>query len=218
MLRRPAPYSPDACVSMQVQAARQRPAQGGSGIIRTLLLTAALWAAALAPEAQAGSRVQQRYYEVRGTTAAELGAGMTVGSPLGVTAATVLAPTQIILTPRSVQGGYVVGDLQFDDVIIQIMPRWVDRDRGRACLRREWDRAMEALRRHEDTHRRRYEDYVARLRREALALPPQPSPAALFSAVAALNSRLEAETVAWQENYDRRTQHGRTEGVFIRDC
>ncbi|HUF56936.1 MAG TPA: DUF922 domain-containing protein [Thermohalobaculum sp.] len=181
-------------------------------------MAGALLAALLPAGTQADGALERRYYDVRGTTAGELAAGITARSPLGVTALTELAPTRIILRPRRVSGGYVVGDLRFDDVIIQTLPRWVDRDRARPCLQREWDRAMAALIRHEDTHRRRYEEYVARLRQEALALPPQPSAGALFSAVARLNKRLEEETVAWQQDYDRRTQHGRAEGVFIRGC
>lgn len=171
-----------------------------------------------AAAAQANGALERRYYDVRGATAGELAAGITARSPLGVTALTELMPTRIILWPRQTAGGYVVGDLRFDDVIVQTLPRWIDRDRAPACLQREWDRAMTALARHEDTHRRRYEEYVARLRQEALALPPQPTAALLFSAVARLNKQLEAETVAWQQDYDRRTQHGRAEGVFIRGC
>lgn len=186
--------------------------------MKLLVLLAGLFAAMLPTLAGADAPVQRRYYDVHATDAAGLMAGITVRSPLGVTALTELAPTQIHWQARRVGEGYVVDSVRFDAVIVQTLPRWVNRDRGRACLQRQWDQAMAALQRHEDVHRREYLEYAGRLRREALRLPPQPSPAALEQALTSLNRRLEAETVAWQRDYDRRTQHGRREGVVIRPC
>ena len=186
--------------------------------MKRIFLLATLLATSLPLAGEAGARVERRHYDVHASSAGELAAAITTRSPLGVTAVTELAPVQIRPLARRVAGGYVVESLTFDPVIVQTFPRWVNRDGARRCLRREWDRAMAALIRHEDTHRRRYEQYLGRLRREAMALPPQPSPAALQQALTALVGRLQAETNAWQQDYDRRTQYGRREGVVIRDC
>lgn len=186
--------------------------------MRRIFLIAGLLTALLPLAAEAGARVERRYYDVRASTAADLASAITSRSPLGVTAMTELARMEVRPHARRVAGGYVVDSLAFDPVIVQTFPRWVDRDRARPCLQRDWDRAMAALIRHEETHRRRYEQYLARLRQEAMALPPQPSPAALQRALSALVARLQAETNAWQQDYDRRTHYGRLEGVVIRDC
>lgn len=183
-----------------------------------LLWLAALLALTVPLAASAETRFERRYYDVYARDGLELYAAITTRSPLGVTALTEIVPTSARWQAKRVGGGYVIDRLELDDVIVQTLPRWVNKNSARTCLQRQWESAMAALRRHEDVHRDRYAEYSRQFRREALRIPPQPSPAALEQALTALNRRLEAETVAWQQDYDRRTQYGRLEGVLIRPC
>lgn len=186
--------------------------------MRRLIVLAAVALTLFSVAAEAATRFEQRYYDVRASNGLDLYAAITSRSPLGVTALTEIVPTNARWQAKRVRGGYVIDRLDLDDRIVQTLPRWVNRNRAPTCLQRQWDGAMAALRRHEDVHRDRYAEYSRRFRNEALRIPPQPTPQALQQALMGLNRRLEAETVAWQRDYDRRTQYGRLEGVLIRPC
>lgn len=186
--------------------------------LRRIALGLTLVGLVLPALALAEPRVERRYYDIRARDGLELYAAITSQSPIGVTAITAIEPTSVRWEARRVRGGYVIDRLHLDEVIVQTLPRWVNRDAAPACLRRQWDRAMRALDRHENVHLERYIAYSRQFRREAARIPPQPTPAALQRALGQLNRRLEAEVQAWQRDYDRRTQHGRLEGVLVRPC
>ena len=87
------------------------------------------------------------------------------------------------------------------------LPRWTALGKQPRRVRAEWNRMLEALRRHESEHARIARERISRLAGE-MAGKPEPE-------LAALHAQCVQELDALSEAYDRRCDHGRTEGVTL---
>ena len=82
-------------------------------------------------------------------------------------------------------------------------------------VRREFSSYVESLRRHELGHFRIARDVAERIDQGIAALPPMASCTALQETANQLGKRLLEEARQEERDYDRATQHGRSEGVWL---
>ena len=97
------------------------------------------------------------------------------------------------------------------------LPDWTNESAGPACLRANWRRMVEALRAHEMQHVAMWRP--ARARIEAAIRATAPSSCTGFAEQAnAAARRVIAEVQAENDAFDRKSDHGRREGVKLTGC
>lgn len=173
--------------------------------------------AALAAAPAAAASLVTRSYDIHGARYEDLISAMGRSGPIGSAGRTELAASLRFSFARG-PAGYVLTHIEVSDRITQTLPRWLGKAKAAPCLRAQWDATLAALRRHEDTHKRKYLDYRPTLLAALKALPPQPDGAALSAQVKAINARVLGEIEDWQSGYDARTNFGVAEGVVLRAC
>ncbi len=90
------------------------------------------------------------------------------------------------------------------------MPRWpAYRSQPQKC-KDEWDTMWVALRKHEDGHRERFEQYVSKLKSKLEALAT-----ATGRNVEEIVKQVISENASEQEKYDTSTDHGKSRGVEL---
>lgn len=92
------------------------------------------------------------------------------------------------------------------------LPRWTDEDRASPEVRQAWKRFIDALTLHEEGHGQLARELGDRLRFAMESLPPEPDCDQLDDRVNELANRMIMEDKE-QEEYDRRTGHGQTQGA-----
>ncbi|MET0552441.1 MAG: DUF922 domain-containing protein [Vicinamibacteria bacterium] len=159
------------------------------------------------------------YYEVTGSTAAELRASMDRNGP-----------------NKSPSGRSSAGFAQWDvewsylwtatsdecrltrvstSLTVNItLPRWSSVDRP-VELAARWRRFVDALRTHEDGHAQNGRDATRVIGEKLRALPPEPDCPALAAAIQKTAEGVLAEYRARDVSYDLRTAHGLTQGTLF---
>ena len=97
-----------------------------------------------------------------------------------------------------------------------ILPKWENYDDAPYSERREWDRTQKVLLRHEKKHESIAKMAVAEFERKASALPPDEDCDALTASINSLFDRYMELANHQNRSYDKRTDHGRTEGAVLR--
>jgi predicted secreted Zn-dependent protease len=95
-------------------------------------------------------------------------------------------------------------------------PRWEQARYAPPDLNARWQRFLEALRWHEGMHRRHGLEAGASVQRRLTQLLPQPDCAATERVANQMAHGIVARWRAADRDYDRRTQHGVTEGATLR--
>jgi len=95
------------------------------------------------------------------------------------------------------------------DILYQL-PKWVDSEQAPADLREAWHRFQKAILVHEDGHRQLIEEEVQAIEQMVLAAGPQPN-GRLSHDVNILMGTFDKKQI----EYDRVTQHGRTQGAVF---
>ena len=96
------------------------------------------------------------------------------------------------------------------------LPKWENYDDATYSERREWDRAQKVLLRHEKKHESIAKMAVAEFERKANALPAEQNCKALTETLNGLFDHYMALANHQNKSYDKRTDHGRTEGTVLR--
>jgi predicted secreted Zn-dependent protease len=97
-----------------------------------------------------------------------------------------------------------------------VYPRWTGAATAPAEVATRWAGFIDALRRHEETHRRHGLEAGAAVQRRLLQLLPQPD---CTAAERVANRMAQGVVSQWREadrDYDVRTRHGATEGASLR--
>ena len=97
-----------------------------------------------------------------------------------------------------------------------ILPKWENYEDASYSERREWDRAQKVLLRHEKKHERIAKMAVAEFERKANALGPEDDCDAVTASLNLLFDRYMGLANHQNKSYDKRTDHGRTEGTVLR--
>ena len=82
-------------------------------------------------------------------------------------------------------------------------------------VRQTFDRYVTALRRHEMGHYQFGQDAASQIDRQILALTPQATCTLLELTANSIGRRILEDAIREEIEYDRRTRHGRTEGVTL---
>ena len=96
--------------------------------------------------------------------------------------------------------------------IAQTLPRWRGEDKGAAALKSRWTKFVEALQRHEDGHKEHGLKAGRQIEVAVLAVKPASNCEDLEEAANAAAQAIVAKYQALDEEYDRKTDHGRNQG------
>ena len=96
------------------------------------------------------------------------------------------------------------------------LPKWEGYHEASYSERKEWDRAQKVLMRHEKKHETIAKMAVREFERKANALPAEASCQALTDTINVLFDRYMKQANHQNKSYDRRTDHGATEGAALR--
>jgi len=99
--------------------------------------------------------------------------------------------------------------------VAQTLPRWRGEDKGAAALKARWTRFIEALRRHEDGHKEHALKAGRQIEAAVLAVGPASNCEDLGAAANAAAQAIVTKYQALDEEYDRKTDHGRNQGATL---
>ena len=181
-----------------------------------------LLGAALCSPAAAGPTVSEinSYYDIAGGSLPELVAQMRLlGPTIEGSARRYWARTtwhvRWRFTYRERGFSCVIETVSVSLKINYTYPRWKDESGADETSRKAWARMMSALERHERQHAQHGRDAALEIERGIGALKAQRSCALLEREANALGHRIVEQYVARDAEFDRRTDHGRNEGVHL---
>lgn len=188
------------------------------------VFTAGSWivlvaAIALPVAAEPVSRVHTSFYYIDGTSATMLAAQIEKKGPPGPGERRFAAHTKwnIQWKFRHVQEG-VTCSMKDSAVLVgiaQTMPRWRGEGQGAAALNTRWQKFIEALKRHEDVHKEHGIKAGGEIEKALLTVQPHSNCEDLARAANAVAEEIVKKYQKLDEEYDRKTDHGRTEGVTL---
>ena len=159
------------------------------------------------------------YYEVTGSTVAELRASLDRNGPRKSPSGRSSAG----FTQWNVEWSYLWTTTSDECRLTRVsttltvattLPRWSPADPP-VELSARWSRFLEALRAHEDGHAQNGRDATRVIGERLRALPPEPDCPALAAAVQKAAEAVLAEYTARDVSYDVRTAHGLTQGTLL---
>jgi predicted secreted Zn-dependent protease len=99
--------------------------------------------------------------------------------------------------------------------IAQILPKWRGESKGAAALKARWTSFVEALRRHEDGHKEHGLKAAREIEAVILAVKPASNCEDLGAAANVAAEAIVEKYQALDEEYDRKTDHGRNQGATL---
>lgn len=96
------------------------------------------------------------------------------------------------------------------------LPKWEDYKQASYAQRREWERAQKVLLRHEKKHEVIAQKAVAEFERKANSLSAEENCDALTESINVLFDKYMKQANKQNKHYDKRTEHGATEGAVLR--
>jgi predicted secreted Zn-dependent protease len=157
------------------------------------------------------------YYDIAGSTAAELRAQMEARGPGGVGAKHYDATSEwkINWGYSSTPGpdGCVIGKVSVRAKVTLTMPRWTPAANAPPALRERWTVFTAALLVHEEGHRQVAISHGQEVFRALEALPPAPTCDALKAAVESTAAEILDRLRREDDLYDARTRHGLNQGT-----
>ena len=192
------------------------PGQARRGGRRRVFMALFVLAAVAAPaRAQMFYTEVREYYDIRGQTMAELRAEIGRLGP-GEFAAYVKAAVNARYQFRYTSSECWLSSSRVDVEVTYLMPRWVGPAGPSEALREAWRRYWLALKRHEDGHKNNWLRAGTAIQDALRVLPAEASCEALRKLADAAIKRLLERHRRHDEDYDRRTEHGRNQGTAIR--
>jgi predicted secreted Zn-dependent protease len=185
------------------------------GTLEVLVVLFVLAAAAAPARAQMFYTEVREYYDIRGETMAELRAEIDRLGP-GEFAAYVKPTVNARYRFRYTSSECWLTSSRVDVEVTYLMPRWVGPPGPSEELRRAWRHYWLALKRHEDGHKNNWLRAGTAIQDALRVLPPDATCEALRKVADAAVKRLLERHKRYDEDYDKRTQHGRTQGTAIR--
>lgn len=183
---------------------------------------ALLFAALLAPLpvlADPMIRVHTSYYYVDGGSAAVLAGQIDQTGPVGPDGEHRPAKTKWDVQwkfKREQQGVTCsMGDVSVAVGIAQTLPKWRGESRGPTALRTRWAQFSDALKRHEDRHKERGIKAGREIETAIGAIKPASNCEALDAAANTAAEEILDKHRKLDEEYDRKTGYGRTEGATL---
>ena len=153
---------------------------------------------------------QLETYEVHGRNVAEVAAKLGSGH---------IASTRWRVTWKYTleeSKGCRLKDFRVDVTAKIRMPRWADRDAAPAKARASWDAFREAIRKHEEGHRDHGVRAGRELGREIRRVGSRSDCRRLRADVDMIGDRVTARFQAADNEYDRVTRHGISQGAILR--
>lgn len=99
--------------------------------------------------------------------------------------------------------------------IAQTLPRWRGEGKGASALKARWVKFIDALRRHEDGHKEHGLKAGKEIEAAVLAVKPAGNCEDMEAAANAAAQAIVAKYQALDEDYDRKTGHGRNQGATL---
>jgi predicted secreted Zn-dependent protease len=99
--------------------------------------------------------------------------------------------------------------------VTQTLPRWRGEGKGAAALRTRWTKFLEALQRHEDGHKEHALKAGKEIEAAVLAVKPASNCEDLGAAANAAADAIVAKYQTLDQEYDRKTDHGRNQGAAL---
>lgn len=159
------------------------------------------------------SDVRVRHYDVNGLTHQEVVRSIAARGPKGFHALATWKPSYQFWSTR--EGSQCrVSRVQLHLEADILMPRWVDAARAPAELVRRWDRHYAALMLHEQGHIQHGREFGVIARKAIMGLPPVPCEE-IQARVERLFAELSRDYGDRDADYDRRTNHGQTQGAVF---
>lgn len=161
--------------------------------------------------------VELRWYDVTGTDARALWQSITVAGPKGDDGRVFAGRTDWNLgyryQTRVLDGQCRVTTVTTKLTVSMVLPRWRDEARAPAELRAGWQRYLRALRDHENGHRDNGVAARTEVEARVRGLAPRRDCAGIDAEAKAVANEVVARYVELDREYDRRTQHGLTQGA-----
>ncbi len=165
------------------------------------------------------SKITTKFYEVSGKNAKDLHDAITVNSPIGSSGLTELKPGKSDFEfEKNTDGKYVFIIAIINQEIIITLPKWNDRSGAKKCVIDQWEKAMIALKTHENNHAKKYQELEVRFNKRASKIPPQESKEQLTKKLQGLLNQISADIKREQKKYDSETNFGQKEGVMLSNC
>ena len=163
-----------------------------------------------------------RYYDVTGETPAEIWQEMKAHGPVGKDGVRYNGNTKWSVRwrypyARSAEG-CATGPVAVRLSVVYTLPRW-DRPRGASTeLESQWERFIEALDEHEQGHAEFGRQAAREIKQALEAIPARSSCESLSRIANATGAEILELTRPQEREYDRRTNHGATQGTaFFRE-
>jgi predicted secreted Zn-dependent protease len=164
-------------------------------------------------------RMHTSYYYIDGPSATVLAAQLDNNGPVGADGSHHAGRTRwdIQWKLRSQQQGTLCSmkEAAVAVGIAQTLPRWRGEDKGAPGLKALWTRFFDALQRHEDVHKQHGMKAGKEIEAAMLAVKPAGNCEDLESAANVRAQEIVAKYKAMDEAYDRKTDHGRRDGVTL---
>jgi len=164
-------------------------------------------------------RVHTSYYYIDGPSATVLAAQLDQNGPVGSDGKHYAGRTRwdIQWKFRSEQLGTACSmkEVAVAVGIAQTLPRWRGEGKGASGLNGLWTRFIDALQRHEDVHKEHGLKAGKEIEVAALAVKPASNCEDLEAAGNAAAQAVIAKYKALDEEYDRKTDHGRSQGATL---
>jgi predicted secreted Zn-dependent protease len=180
-------------------------------------LSISLLAAPVAGEPLA--RMHTSYYYIDGPSAAVLAAQLDQTGPVGSDGKHYAGRTRwdIQWKFRHQQQGITCSlkDVAVAVGIAQTLPKWRGEDKGAPGLKAHWSRFIDALQRHEEGHKEHGLKAGRQIEAAVLAVKPASNCEDLEAAANAAAQAIVAKFQALDEEYDRKTDHGRNQGATL---
>lgn len=112
-------------------------------------------------------------------------------------------------------GGCMIAGVKTTVNIRYRFPRWVDEAEGPPALRERWKHFMEALKEHEEGHADIAMAAANEVEETIKKSPPHPLCGELVKRGNLLGQQILAKHQEIEKDYDRRTQHGKTQGAIF---
>jgi predicted secreted Zn-dependent protease len=161
--------------------------------------------------------VDLRWYRVTGTDAQSMWRSIAANGPKGDDGRVFAGRTDWNLgyryQTRFRDGQCRVSAVSTSLAVVMHMPRWQDEGRAPAALRERWLRYLAALREHENGHRDHGVAATAEVQARVGELPARPDCGGFEPQARAVANAVVASYVARDREYDRRTEHGLTQGA-----
>lgn len=164
-------------------------------------------------------RMHTSYYYIDGPSATVLAAQLDQNGPVGTGGSHFAGRTRWDIQWKfrhELKGtACSMKDVAVAVSVAQTMPRWRGEDKGAAGLKTLWTKFIDSLKRHEDGHKEHGLKAGKEIEAAVLAVKPAGNCEALELAANTAAQTIVMKYQALDEEYDRKTDHGRNQGATL---